>query len=128
MANSVGVRGTCAGRLPVKFGEDPMATDPNMEPSIWESLGDKLSALSDVVGRWLMRLFGSSNERYVRDLGYVRPVAKISDAKHGVKPGSMLDQVNSLEEKMRALTDDQLREMAPQFKQRLANGATLEDI
>ena len=103
-----------------------MSTDLNMEPSFWEKLGDKLSAFSDAVGRWLMRLFGSSNERYVRDLGYIR--SNKAGSTPTVKPGSLLDQVNVLEEKTRALTDDQLRESAAQFRQRLAGGATLEDL
>src|SRR5260370_11110609 len=103
-----------------------MAADPNMDLSFWDKLGDKFSGFSDAVGRWLMALFGSSNERYIRDLGYIRP--KTAGTAPIVKPGSLLDQVNSLEEKMRALTDEQLRDLTPPLKQRLANGATLEDL
>src|SRR5437870_362307 len=103
-----------------------MATDPNMEPGFWEKLGDKLSAFSDAVGRWLTRLFGSSNERYIREMGYLR--ANKAGATPTIVPGSLLHQVNSLEEKMRAMTDEQLREVTPPLKQRLANGATLEDV
>ena len=103
-----------------------MSTDPNMDLSIWDKISDKFSGFSDAVGRWLMALFGSSNERYVRDLGYLR--SRQPGVTHTVKPGSLLDQVNSLEAKMRALTDEQLRELTPAFKQRLANGATLDDL
>ncbi len=103
-----------------------MATDPNMDPSFLEKLGDKLTAVSDGVARWLTRLFGSSNERYIRDLGYT-PSYK-PGIPPTIKPGSLLHQVNSLEEKMRALTDEQLREWTPAFRQRLAEGARLDDL
>src|SRR5580693_7652236 len=101
-----------------------MSTDPNMEPGFLEKLGDKLSAFSDTFGRWLMRLFGSSNERYVRDLGYIRPNKPGVPAV--IKPGSLLDQVNKLEDQMRGLTDEQLRQSAAKWKQRLADGTTLD--
>ena len=77
-----------------------MVTDPNMDPGFFENLGDKLSAVSEGVSRFLIRLFGSSNERYVRDLGYIR--ATKPGRTHTVQPGSLLDAVNELEEKMRA--------------------------
>src|SRR5439155_17973542 len=35
---------------------------------------------------------------------------------------------NELEEKMHALSPEELKALTPQFKQRLANGATLEDL
>jgi len=38
------------------------------------------------------------------------------------------DRVMALEEQMRALSDDELRAKTPYFKERLANGETLEDI
>ncbi|MBS0471902.1 MAG: preprotein translocase subunit SecA [Proteobacteria bacterium] len=56
------------------------------------------------------RIFGSSNERKVRP--FQKRVAEIND----------------LEPKFSALTDDQLRAMTSTFKERLANGETLEDI
>ena len=56
------------------------------------------------------RLFGSSNERKIRP--YKARVAEI----------------NALELKFAALTDDQLRALTPAFKDRLAKGETLEDL
>jgi len=56
------------------------------------------------------RLFGSSNDRKVRP--YKNRVAEIND----------------LEPKFAAMTDDQLRAMTPAFKERLAKGETLEDL
>jgi preprotein translocase subunit SecA len=103
-----------------------MAIDPNMEPGFWEKLGDGLTAFSEGVGRFLLKLFGSSNERYIRQLGYLR--AATPDAQPTVVADSILHRVNVLEEKMKALSDEELRNITPPLKQRLANGATLEDI
>ena len=61
--------------------------------------------MSEGVVNFLGRMFGSSNERVIRRLGYIR--SRSSDA-HTVIPGSVLDQVNSLEEHMKALSDDEL--------------------
>ncbi len=40
----------------------------------------------------------------------------------------MLAQVNELEEKMHALSDDELKALTPQFRQRLAQGTPLDDL
>lgn len=103
-----------------------MATDTSMDVPFWEKLGDGLTSFSEAVGRFLTRLLGSSNERYVHNLGYVRPAK--GQTKHTVIPGSLLAQVNDLEEKMRALSDDQLRDLTPEFRRRLAAGARLDDL
>src|SRR5271166_4811380 len=103
-----------------------MATDPKIEATFWETLSDGLSGFSEKVGRFLTRLLGASNERYVKKLGYIRP--NKAGATHTVVPGSLLAQINDQEEKMRALSDEQLRAVTPAFRQRLANGATLDDL
>lgn len=103
-----------------------MSTQPSMDVSIWEKLGDGISAFSDGMGRFLTGLFGSSNERFVRRLGYIRPTSPT--AAHTVIAGSLLEQVNQHEERMQALSDDELRALTPQFRERLAQGATLEDL
>jgi preprotein translocase subunit SecA len=97
-----------------------------MDVSFWEKLGDGLSAFSEGVGRFLLRLFGSSNERYVHRLGYIRP--KAPGTPHTVIPDSLLDRVNQLEESTRALSDDELRGLTPKFRERLGKGETLEDL
>jgi preprotein translocase subunit SecA len=102
-----------------------MSTDVKMDVSIWEKLGDGLSAFSEGFSKFLTRLFGSSNERYVHSLGYVRPK---SGGQHTVIPGSLLDQVNKLEEKMQALSDEELKGLTPKFRERLAKGETLDDL
>ncbi len=103
-----------------------MSTDTKMEISFWDKLGDGISAFSETFSRMLTRVFGSSNERYIRKLGYIRPSKP--GAERTVVPGSLLDQVNSLEEKMRALSDEQIRELTPEFRNRLVAGASLEDL
>src|SRR5205814_7407239 len=105
-------------------GVTPMSTDTKLDVSIWEKLGDALSAFSEGFSQFLTRLFGSSNERYVRKLGYIRN----KDGSYSVEPGSLLAQVNDLEEKMRALSDEEIKALTPRLKERLAQGATLEDL
>lgn len=56
------------------------------------------------------RLFGSSNDRYVKSL---RP---------------LVARINGLERNMEALSDDELRAQTDKFKARLADGANLEDL
>jgi preprotein translocase subunit SecA len=107
-----------------------MATDTTTQSStleeLWDKFTDGLTAASDGVSRFLTRLFGASNERYVRKLGYI-------PSNDPAKPptiiaGSILTQVNDLEEKMKALSDDELRQTTPRLREKLAQGATLEDL
>src|SRR5439155_23492472 len=103
-----------------------MSTETSMDVGFWEKLGDGLTAFSEGVSRFLTRLLGSSNERYIRKLGYIRS----NDPKvaHTVIPGSHLAQVNALEESMQARSDEELKALTPQFRERLAQGDTLDDL
>src|SRR5262249_28385698 len=92
--------------------------------SLLEKLGDTLSAVSEGVANFITRIFGSSNERYIRRLGYIRA----RDGSYTVVPGSLLEQVNALEEKMTALSDEELRGNTPRLREKLAQGATLDDV
>ena len=56
------------------------------------------------------KIFGDPNEK---DLKAIRPI---------------VDEINALEDEMKALSDDELRERTAQFKEELADGATLDDI
>src|SRR5947207_1817504 len=103
-----------------------MATDTTVDVSFWEKLGDGFSAFGEATGRFLTRLFGSSNERYIRKLGYIRSYDP--QVPHRVVPASHLEQVNRLEEGMRALSDEELKGLTPKFRERLAQGATLDDL
>jgi preprotein translocase subunit SecA len=61
-------------------------------------------------GSFASRFFGSSNERKLR------PMAKT------------VAEINALEPRFVALSDDELKAMTPAFKERLAKGETLDDI
>ena len=98
---------------------------PGVESSIWDKLGDGLNSVVEGSLGFVGRMFGSANDRAVKSLGYTR--AK-SAAQHTVLPGSTLDEVNKLEERMQALTDDGLKEQTELFRARLAEGETLEAL
>ncbi len=103
-----------------------MATEPKLDVSFWETLTDGLSAFSEGTANFLTRLLGSSNERVVRKLGYTP--ARTPGAEPQIAPGSLLHQVNSLEEKMHALSDEELKGLTLKFRERLAQGAALDDL
>ena len=63
-----------------------------------------------MIGKVLTKVFGSKNERILKKL----------------KP--IIDKINSLEPEIQALDDDALRAKTVEFKERLAQGATLDDI
>ena len=44
------------------------------------------------------------------------------------KKQPLLQQINGLEARMKALSDDELRALTPQFKERLRNGESLDDL
>src|SRR5436853_1959526 len=61
-------------------------------------------------GALARRLFGTANDRYVKSLG------------------PLVDQINELEPELEKLSDEELRARTAQFRQRLADGAELDDI
>ena len=103
-----------------------MASETKMGISLWERFADSVGAFSEGLVDVLGRLFGSSNERFVRTLGYIK--SRNPEMTHAVAPGSLLAQVNALEETMRPKTDAELKGMTAHFRQRLADGETLEDL
>ena len=56
------------------------------------------------------KLFGTRNDREIKRIQ------------------SYVDAVNALEEEIKALSDDQLKDKTPELKGKLANGSTLDDI
>src|SRR5260370_38543465 len=90
-------------------GETNMATDKSLEMSFWEKLGERLSNISEGVGRFLMRLFGDSNERYIRKLGYT--AARKPGESPILAPGSLIVQITELEHHMHALSHADLAGM-----------------
>lgn len=101
-----------------------MSTDQSMDVGFLEKIGDTLGAVSEGISRFITGLFGSSNERFVRKLGYIRN----KDGSHQVTAGSLLAQVNELEPAMQKLSDDELRAFAPKWREKLAKGATLDQL
>ena len=63
-----------------------------------------------IIDTILAKVIGTQNER---ELKRIRP---------------LVEAINSREEEVRALTDDQLRGRTAEFKQRLANGASVDDL
>lgn len=90
----------------------------------FDSLGDIFSSFTSVLERLIRGLFGSSNERAVRNIGFVRE----RDGSSKVIPGSVLDRINQLEPEMQKLTDSELKATTGTLKQKLADGKTLEQI
>jgi preprotein translocase subunit SecA len=103
-----------------------MSTETKMDISLWEKITDKFSAFTEGIVGFLGRLFGSSNERTIRGVGYLR--SRDVNTPHTVVPGSILAQVNALEEQMRALSDEELKGLTPRFREALAKGATLDEL
>jgi preprotein translocase subunit SecA len=77
---------------------------------IWDKTTDAFSAMSEGVSDGLMKLFGSSNERQIRRM---RPVVA---------------QISEMEPAMQALSDEALKAKTEEFRRRLAEGETLEDL
>src|SRR5262245_42702173 len=88
-----------------------------------EKIGDFFVALTAAVERLITRLFGASNERMMRRLGFVRRGDQTN-----IVPGSLLDKINQQEAHWQGLSDDELKQTAGKFRERLAKGETLDDI
>ena len=77
---------------------------------LWDKTTDALTTFSEGVSQGLVRLFGSSNERRIRQM---RPVVA---------------RINDLEPSMTALTGDQLRAKTDELRQRRESGESLDDL
>jgi preprotein translocase subunit SecA len=77
---------------------------------IWDKTTDTANAMTERMSDGLMRLFGNSNERQIRRM---RPIVA---------------SINEMEPALQALSDDELRARTDDFRTRLADGQTLEDI
>ncbi|MFM8272765.1 MAG: preprotein translocase subunit SecA [Gemmata sp.] len=104
-----------------------MATaQTGMEPTFFEKLGDRFNGFVEACVRVISKMMGgSTDERRIRSIGYVRPHRA---AAHTVIAGSALAKVNELEPKMRALSDEQLKGLTAEFRARLNAGATLDQL
>ncbi|MBX3423320.1 MAG: SEC-C domain-containing protein [Pirellulaceae bacterium] len=77
---------------------------------LWEGTGTFFSSALQGIERSVTSLFGSSNARQVKRFE------------------SIVQRINALEDGLKKLTDGQLRELTEQFKQRLRDGQTLDDV
>ena len=77
---------------------------------IWDKTTDAMTAVTEQVSDGLVRLFGNSNERQIRRM---RPIVA---------------RINEMEPTLGGRTDDELRGKTAEFRQRLKEGETLEDI
>ena len=92
--------------------------------SLLDRVGDAFTSVTEGISQFITRLFGSSNERAIRRLGYVRA----RDGSYAVTPGSLLARVNALEDETKALSDEALSGLTAKFRARLKQGETLEDL
>lgn len=88
-----------------------------------DRIGDFFVALTAMIERLLTGLFGASNERLMRRLGFLRKGDQTS-----IAPGSLLDRINQQEPHWQSLTDEQLKETTSNLRARLSKGETLDDI
>ena len=77
---------------------------------IWDKTTDAMNAVTEKASDGLMRIFGNSNERQIRRM---RPIVA---------------RINEMEPAHQALSDDELMAKTAEFRARLAEGQTLEDI
>lgn len=90
-----------------------------------DKLGEWLTVVTAWFERILMVLFGSSNERQIRKLGFHRDK---KEGKDEVIPGSMLAEIDSFEPELKKLSDEELKQTASKLRARLEAGETLDDI
>ena len=95
-----------------------MSKDATVEMSFWDKLTERLSGFSESVGKLLMRLFGDSNERYVRKLGYT--AGRKPGEAAVIAAGSLIAQINEIEPRMKDLTDEQLEQAIAAIEAMLA--------
>ncbi len=78
--------------------------------AVWDKITDTASAVGEGIARGLTGMFGSSNERQVRRML------------------PMVARINELGTKLQALSDDQLKDLTAELRNRLAAGETLNDL
>ena len=89
---------------------------------ILDKVGDAFNVVLGGAERFITNIFGSSNERRVRNIGYSRD----KNGNSIILPGSFLDRINRLEPDFERLSDGELRETASKMRRRLADGETLD--
>jgi len=77
---------------------------------LFEIIGDAFNGFSAWIENKLTNMFGSANARFLKKL---QPI---------------VEEINAKEDYYKGFTDEELREMTPKFRKRLAEGETLDDI
>ena len=91
---------------------------------ILDRVGDVLNAGMARAEKFLTNMFGSSNERRVQKLGFLRD----KQGNTTIVPGSVLDQINQLEPRFEQKSDAELKELAAHFRARLKDGELLDSL
>ena len=89
---------------------------------ILDKVGDAFNIVLGGAERFITNIFGSSNERRVRNIGFSRD----KSGKSVILPDSFLDRINRFQPDPEKLSDGELRETASKMRKRLAAGETLD--
>ncbi|REJ80792.1 MAG: preprotein translocase subunit SecA [Planctomycetota bacterium] len=90
----------------------------------FDRIGDFFVAVTAAVEGLIRRIFGSSNEREIRRIGFARDKSG-TDA---TVPGSTLDRINQLEPEFEKLSEGELKQTAEKMRAKLADGKTLDQL
>lgn len=91
---------------------------------VFDRVGEFFNGMTAIAERGIRSVFGSSNERAVRRVGFIRQ----RDGQSQVIPGSTLDRINQLEPEFEKLNESELRETASRLRAKLADGKTVDEI
>ena len=89
-----------------------------------DRLGDWFVGLTAGLNRIIKNIFGSHNERMIKQVGFVRD----KDGNDELISGSLLDRISQLEPELEKKTEGELRELTNKFREQLADGQTMDDI
>ena len=88
-------------------------------------LGDWFQSFTAAIERFITILFGSSNRRRIRKLGFERYERAGTDH---IVSGSVLDRINAQEPQWQGLSDEELKQTAAKLRARLDAGEMLDEI
>ncbi|RLS56206.1 MAG: preprotein translocase subunit SecA [Planctomycetota bacterium] len=91
---------------------------------VFDRVGEFFTGMTALAERGIRGVFGSSNERQVRRVGFIRH----RDGRSEIIPGSVLDRINQLEPDFERLSDGELKGTTVRLRAMLADGKTLDDI
>ncbi|MCH9033506.1 MAG: preprotein translocase subunit SecA, partial [Planctomycetes bacterium] len=91
---------------------------------ILDKITDVFTAFTGGIEKFITRIFGASNERQIRKIGYERN----KEGNAVIVPGSLLERINNLEPEFEKLSEEELKQSAQKFRDRVAAGETLDDL